>query len=63
MAITTASIVETPDAELPFKVILQADGQAFAEHAVNSRRSAQELIDNILPVLDSLPVRTSHALR
>ena len=51
MGTTSAEIVETPDALLPFKVVFSKDGELIAERAVTSELAGRELIANLLPLL------------
>ena len=57
MSGTVAEILETPGEGMPFKVVFSVEGKSFAEHPVNSRLSADELIAAVLPVLQGFSAR------
>lgn len=56
MSSTTATIVPTPDAREPFKVVFASGGREIAEQAVSSRLSGDELIARLLPTLQGFAV-------
>lgn len=51
MSTTSATIIETPEEPLPFKVVFSKDGVIIAERPVTSRMAGHELIANLLPLL------------
>ena len=57
MSGTVAEVLETPGEGMPFKVVFSVEGKSFAEHPVNSRLSADELIAAVLPVLQGFSAR------
>jgi hypothetical protein len=51
MTETIGEVIETPDADQPFKVAFRRSERVIAEHFVNSRLSGEELVDALLPAL------------